>query len=128
MARHLKLNARYLESEEFAYEKRIRSDRQPPPHALLMSELGVVVHWIENETVDPVTIPHQIAEDQIIPEIELCCENLESLADDVNTQFVTTGSYTGVDIEEVRKWASRLVHYDYRIRRIDVTTLDAEKS
>lgn len=126
MSRHLELNARFLEPEELAYEKRIRSDREPPQHVLLMSELGVVVHWIEKKTVDPVNIPHQLREDQLGPEIELCCEKLESLAEDVSTQFVGTGSFTGIEIEEVQKWASRLVHYDYRIRRIDMTTLDAD--
>lgn len=126
MAQLLQLDAKYLEQEELAYEKRIRKDRPLPPHSRMLSEMGIVARWMENETDDPVTIAHQLQDDQIDAEIELCCQKLIDLAEDVNAKFVTTGSFTGVRVEEVKKLASQLVHYDYRIRRIDFTALDSE--
>lgn len=126
MANNLQFDVTFLEPDELAYEKRIRNERPPPPHAMLMSEMGILVRWIESETGDPVTIPHQIPEDDIAAEIDLCCQKLNELAEDVTTKFVLTGSFDGVEIGEAKKLASRLVHYDYRIRRIDVSALGAD--
>lgn len=124
MARHLKLDATYLEPDEVAYERRIRNERPLPPHAMLMSEMGILVRWIESETEDPVTIPHQLNDDQMNDEIDLCCQRLNELTDEVTAKFVVTETFDSVGLEEAKKLASRLVHYDYRIRRIDSASVN----
>lgn len=121
MSHNLKLDPRYLEPDELAYEKDIRSHYTPPKHVMYMSEMGVVAHWMNEEEIDPETLPHKIPTDDIGKEIEKCSEKIKELHELVLGKFVTTGSFIGASLEEAAKIGSRLVHYDYRIRRIDIS-------
>lgn len=124
MARSLEMDLSLLEQDEFEYERRIRNHYEPPAQARLMSSLGIVAHWIREDdqrAVDPLTIQHGIEEGDLVEEMELCASRLNELYEQVHTAYVVSGSFENVNVEDARKIGSRLIHYDLRIRRIDVS-------
>lgn len=130
MTNNLKFDVAQLEPEVIDYEKNIRSHYGKPPHAALLSELGIVSRWIEQEIsnkTDPVTLGHKIGADDIMTEVQICVSKIKELHDQVVASFASVGSFEASNLEEATNLGSRLIHYDYRIRRIDTSEFSPEQ-
>lgn len=130
MARILKMDIAHLEEEELAYEQRIRTHYGQPAHAIMMSEMGKLAHWMEYEKsngIAPKDLAHGISEDGIQAELNLCEHQIGGIYDAVTEKFVDNETLDETLMGEASTLASRITHYDIRTRRMDRAQLTADQ-
>lgn len=118
-----------LEPEEFRYEERIRIHYAPPNNHLMLSALGKVSQWMATERTnqtDVVTLGHGLAPDQIPAELDLCVHHINTIHDAVTAEGADADEL--VDLAHVNRHASRLVHYENRLRRLATTGFSEEQT
>lgn len=128
MADMLIMDLSQLEADELQYEERIRAHYEPPNNSLLLSTLGRVSQWMENERVsrtNVVQISHGLTSDQIPTELDSCNHHINVIYDAVTADNAEAGEL--VDLQHANRHASRLLHYENRIRRLSTAAFSEEQ-
>lgn len=116
----LMMDLSQLEADELAYEERIRAHYATPRNHLMLSSLGKVSQWMEDERAvqtDPSTLVHGLTPDQIPAELDVCAHHINTIYDAVTAAEADNGDLA--DLQRANRMASRLVHYHWRLKRLE---------
>lgn len=119
-----------LEPDEIAYERDIRPSTGDTPGAAITLDAGAIAQRMDQERLtqtDPTTIGHKDGEDvnALTTELTSCIETIDRIRDGVESQVILAAAR--IIPRNAPTLASRLKHYEYRLKRLPREKLTPEQ-